>query len=102
MNVNETNRFDIVICGGSFVGLALARALTAMAPGGYRIAVVEQRPLELAHAGAGDGRTVALTSAVKAMLESIGVWPALADKRAADPSHRADRIRLWRRRSALP
>ncbi len=80
MNVNEANRFDIVICGGSFVGLALARALTAMAPGGYRIAVVEQRPLELAHAGAGDGRTVALTSAVKAMLESIGVWPALAER----------------------
>ncbi len=78
MNVNEANRFDIVICGGSFVGLGLARALTAMAPGGYRIAVVEQRPLEQARTGAADGRTVALTASVKAMLESIGVWPALA------------------------
>lgn len=79
MNQNATNRFDIVIGGGSFVGLALARALTAMAPGGYRIAIVEPRALDKA-AAASDGRTVALTSAVKAMLDAIGVWPALADK----------------------
>ena len=80
MNVNATNHFDIVICGGSFVGLALARALSAMAPGIYKIAVVEQRPL-VAPAGApADGRTVAVVSSVKAMLEAIGVWPALAGK----------------------
>ena len=80
MNGNDTNRFDIVICGGSFVGLALARALSAMAPGIYKIAVVEQRPLMQPVQGMSDGRTVALTSSVKAMLETIGVWPALADK----------------------
>jgi 2-octaprenyl-6-methoxyphenol hydroxylase len=80
VNVNATNHFDIVICGGSFVGLALARALSAMAPGIYKIAVVEQRPL-VAPAGAPpDGRTVAVVSSVKAMLEAIGVWSALADK----------------------
>lgn len=78
MNASETNRFDIVICGGSFVGLALARALSAMAPGAYRIAVVEQRTLS--PESAPDGRTVAITSSVKAMLEAIGVWPALAAK----------------------
>ena len=80
MNGNETNRFDIVICGGSFVGLALARTLSAMAPGIYKIAVVEQRPLIQPVERASDGRTVALASSVKAMLEQIGVWPALADK----------------------
>ncbi len=80
MNGNETNRFDIVICGGSFVGLTLARALCAMAPGVYRIAIVEQRPLANAAERAPDGRTVALTASVKAMLEAIGVWPALAGK----------------------
>lgn len=80
MNATEANRFDIVICGGSFAGLALARALTAMAPGGYSIAAVERRSLEQARQGMDDGRTVALTSSVKAMLEAIGVWPALADK----------------------
>lgn len=80
MSASETNRFDIVIGGGSFVGLALARALSAMAPGIYRIAIVEQRPLAAPGAAAIDGRTVALTSSVKAMLEAIGVWPALAGK----------------------
>jgi 2-octaprenyl-6-methoxyphenol hydroxylase len=83
VSANGTSRFDIVICGGGFAGLALARALTAMAPGAYRIAVVEQRPLELGAHGAGDGRTVALIASVKAMLEAIGVWPALADKAQA-------------------
>ncbi len=82
MNVNGTNHFDIVICGGSFVGLALARALLAMAPGIYKIAVVEQRPLIQPAEDAGDGRTVALTSSVKAMLDTIGVWPALAERRS--------------------
>ncbi len=80
MNVNATNHFDIVICGGSFVGLALARALSAMAPGIYKIAVVEQRPLAAPAGAPADGRTVAVVSSVKAMLEAIGVWPALADK----------------------
>ena len=80
MNVNATNHFDIVIGGGSFVGLALARALSAMAPGIYKIAVVEQRPLAAPPGTAADGRTVAVVSSVKAMLEAIGVWPALADK----------------------
>ena len=80
MNVNGTNRFDIVICGGSFVGLALARALCAEAPGIYKIAIVEQRPLTARAEGVGDSRTVALAASVKAMLEAIGVWPALADK----------------------
>jgi 2-octaprenyl-6-methoxyphenol hydroxylase len=77
VNARETNRFDIIICGGSFVGLALARALQAMAPGAYSIAIAEQRPIQSTGA---DGRTVALTAAVKAMLEAIGVWPALAQK----------------------
>ncbi len=80
VSANGTNRFDIVICGGSFVGLALARALCAEAPGIYRIAVVEQRPLTPPAVGAGDSRTVAVAASVKAMLEAIGVWPAVADK----------------------
>ncbi len=80
MNASQTNRFDIAICGGSFVGLALARALCAMAPGAYSIAIIEQRPFEKGRVGGSDGRTVALTSSVKAMLDVIGVWAAIADK----------------------
>jgi 2-octaprenyl-6-methoxyphenol hydroxylase len=79
VNASTTNRFDIVICGGSFVGLALARALHSMAAGACTVAIAEQRPMDGA-SGTADGRTVALTAAAKAMLEVIGVWPAIARK----------------------
>jgi 2-octaprenyl-6-methoxyphenol hydroxylase len=80
---NGTSRFDIVICGGGFAGIALARALAAMAPGMYKIAVVEQRLAGVAAGGGGDGRTVALIASAKAMLEAIGVWPSISDKAQA-------------------
>jgi len=83
VNETQTSRFDVVICGGSFVGLALARALEASAPGAFSIAVIEQRTLAAATA---DPRTVALTAAAKAMLEAIGVWARIADK--AEPVRR--------------
>ena len=88
MNESEKTRFDIVICGGSFVGLALARALSAEAPGAFSIALVEQRALPRPGDRIADGRTVALTASVKAMLEVIGVWPAIADK--AEPIRRIE------------
>ena len=88
VNENEKTRFDIVICGGSFVGLALARALSAEAPGAFSIAIVEQRRLPGPGEVVADGRTVALTASVKAMLEVIGVWPAIAAK--AEPIRRIE------------
>jgi 2-octaprenyl-6-methoxyphenol hydroxylase len=88
MNTNERGRFDIVICGGSFVGLALARALIALAPDTFSIALVEQRPINTARTGAFDGRSAAITASVKAMLDVIGVWRLLADK--AEPVRRIE------------
>ncbi len=88
VNALEKTRFDIAICGGSFVGLALARALTTEAPGAFSIALIEQRPLTVAAEAIPDGRSVALTAAVKAMLEVIGVWPALESK--AEPIRRIE------------
>jgi 2-octaprenyl-6-methoxyphenol hydroxylase len=85
---NDKAGFDVAICGGSFVGLALAKALAASLPGAFKIAIVEQRPLAAAREGAFDGRSAALTSSAKAMLEVIGVWPALADK--AEPVRRIE------------
>lgn len=73
-----STRFDIVIVGGSFVGLALARALVAAAPDSFRIAMVERMPVEQARAGAFDGRSAAITASVKAMLDAIGVWGRLS------------------------
>lgn len=74
MTENDAHPFDIVICGGSFVGLAMARALTALAPGEYRIGLIERRPIAAARQGSFDGRSAALTSSVKSMLDVIGVW----------------------------
>ena len=88
VNESEKTLFDIVICGGSFVGLALARALSAEAPGAFSIALVEQRALPRPGDLIADGRTVALTASVKAMLEVIGVWAAIADK--AEPIRRIE------------
>ena len=88
VNENKKTRFDIVICGGSFVGLALARALSAEAPGAFSIAIVEQRRLPGPGEVVADGRTVALTASVKAMLEVIGVWPAIAA--TAEPIRRIE------------
>lgn len=69
--------FDLVIGGGSFVGLALALGLAKSAPG-LRIAIVERMPPADARQGGSDGRAVALTAAAKALLDAIGVWPVLA------------------------
>ncbi len=81
-------RFDIVISGGSFVGLALARAMTAMAPGVFVIAIIEQKPLATARQGAFDGRSAAITASVKAMFETLGVWNRL--ERGAQPIRRIE------------
>jgi 2-octaprenyl-6-methoxyphenol hydroxylase len=74
----ETGRFDIVIGGGSFVGLALALGLARSAPGAFRIAIVERMPPDVARAGAFDGRSVALTAAAVQMLRALGIWDAIA------------------------
>jgi 2-octaprenyl-6-methoxyphenol hydroxylase len=80
--------FDLVIGGGSFVGLALALGLAKSAPGGFRIAIVERMPPQEARQGAFDGRAVALTASAKGLLEAIGVWPELAPE--AQPVERID------------
>jgi 2-octaprenyl-6-methoxyphenol hydroxylase len=78
--IHETSAdetFDLVIGGGSFVGLALALGLAKSAPGAFRIAIVERMAPDQARQGTFDGRAVALTAAAKALLEAIGIWPAL-------------------------
>ncbi len=74
----EAANYDVVIGGGSFVGLALALGLAKSAPGTFRIAVVERMPVSEAKAGRFDGRTVALTAAAKHMLEALGIWERIA------------------------
>ncbi len=74
----DGQRYDLIIGGGSFVGMALACGLAKSAPGGFRIAVVERMPVAEARSGAFDGRSVALTAAAKQMLEALGIWPGIS------------------------
>jgi 2-octaprenyl-6-methoxyphenol hydroxylase len=74
----RSDGFDVIIGGGSFVGLALALGLAKSAPGGFRIAIVEKMPVAEARAGRFDGRSVALTAAAKRMLEALGIWERIA------------------------
>lgn len=76
--MNE-NRFDVIIGGGSFVGVALALGLAKSAPGLFRIAIVERMPAETAKEGRFDGRSVALTLAAQHMLEALGIWARVAN-----------------------
>jgi len=71
-------RYDIVIAGGSFVGLSLALALSRSAQGALDIAVIDRTPLDVARAAAGDGRSTALTAASRHLYESIGIWGRVA------------------------
>jgi len=70
--------YDIVIGGGGFIGLTLARALSAAAPGLFRIAVVDPAPPERLRAPNNDGRAMTISAASRRMLETLGVWPAVA------------------------
>ena len=66
---------DIVIVGGSFAGLALARALALALAHQVRITLVERQP---AGATDVDPRAYALSAGSKRMLETLGVWADLA------------------------
>lgn len=83
-----TERYDILIGGGSFAGLALARALGVSLGEGCRIGVVERRQLPpaapssvpdaLGPGRTGDGGAVALSASSVRMLTALGVWADLA------------------------
>ncbi len=73
--MTEVNkRFDVLIAGGSFVGLTQAIALAQCARGALRVAVADRTPLEAARARASDGRASALSAASTHLFRSLGVW----------------------------
>ena len=67
-------RYDVLIAGGSFVGLTQAIALAHCGRGGLRVAVVDRTPLESARARNNDGRASAHSAASKHLFSSLGVW----------------------------
>lgn len=73
----EQRTFDVVICGGGLVGLAMALAL-ARTP--LRIALLDPQPLPSVPDAARerpdfDARVSALTPASRVLLEYLGMWP---------------------------
>lgn len=73
--------FDIVISGASFAGLALARALLSAFGSGIRIAIVDRAPRK--DTSAPDARAFALSAGARRMLDTLGIWNAIADQSQA-------------------
>ena len=72
-------QFDLIICGGGMVGLLLANAL---APHRLSIAIVETSAQPPAwNRDQFDLRVSAITRASQRILETLGVWPAMAGMR---------------------
>lgn len=83
MSRTSPERFDVIVSGASYAGLALARALVDALGGEIRIGLVDRQaaPLRTAAAGrATDPRAFAVSAGSRRMLEVLGVWPALADR----------------------
>lgn len=70
-------RFDVAISGASFAGLALARGLRQSLGETVRIAVIDRTVAP--EVVRDDGRAFAIWAGAKAVLESLGVWAAIAD-----------------------
>jgi 2-octaprenyl-6-methoxyphenol hydroxylase len=66
---------DIAIVGGGMVGATLALAL---APLGRRIALIEAVPFDADGQPSFDERTTALSNGSRRILETLGVWDAVA------------------------
>jgi 2-octaprenyl-6-methoxyphenol hydroxylase len=67
--------FDIAIVGGGMVGASLAVALDHL---GLTTALIEAVPHDAASQPSFDERTTALSNGSRRILETLGVWPAVA------------------------
>ncbi len=67
--------FDIAIVGGGMVGASLAAALQGL---DLRVALIEAVPHDSASQPSFDERTTALSNGSRRILETLGVWPAIA------------------------
>jgi 3-demethoxyubiquinol 3-hydroxylase len=86
--MSRRGQIDIAVVGGGVVGSACALALTQL---GLEVALVEGREPPRWSETNPDLRVYAFASDNAALLESIGVWPAVRDARAQ--AYR--RMRVW-------
>jgi len=71
--------YDIVIGGGGYTGLTMARALSATLGTSVRIAVVDKGDLTASGNWVADPRAFAISSGAKRMLDVLDIWQPLAD-----------------------
>jgi 2-octaprenyl-6-methoxyphenol hydroxylase len=71
-----TQRFDIVISGASFAGLALARAILSSLGRDIRIGIIDRTPRK--ETSAPDARAFAVSAGAKRMLDTLGIWQHVA------------------------
>lgn len=70
------SRYDVIISGASFAGLALARGLVMAFGDGLRLAMIDKSVAPPA-AGGADTRAFAIWAAAKTILDGLGVWRQL-------------------------
>jgi 2-octaprenyl-6-methoxyphenol hydroxylase len=70
-----TESFDVAIVGGGMVGASLAVALESL---DVTTALIEAVPHDAASQPSFDERTTALSNGSRRILETLGVWPAVA------------------------
>jgi len=75
MGADANDSFDIAIVGGGMVGASLAVALKGLQ---VRVALIEAVPHDAASQPSFDERTTALSNGSRCILETLGVWPAVA------------------------
>lgn len=80
-DMRATQRFDIVISGASFAGLALARALARGSNGAVRIAIVDRAIRK--ETATPDARAFALSAGARRMLDALGIWSEIAGEAQA-------------------
>ena len=77
MTRNAHDIYDVVIAGGSFVGLALALSLNRSLGSAARIAVVDAAPLDSGAKTFVDARASAISAASQKLFEALGVWSGI-------------------------
>jgi 2-octaprenyl-6-methoxyphenol hydroxylase len=74
---DRDSQFDLIIAGGGMTGLVLA---CAIAGAHLPVLLIEQRALPDTTALPFDGRVTAIARGSRHLLETIGIWPHLADE----------------------
>ena len=85
---DKSSTCDVLVAGGSFVGLTVALALSRSSQGVLSVTVVDRTPPEVARAATNDGRATALSAASVHLFQTLGVWDEV--KAHAEPFSEID------------